>query len=228
MILGSEPQLTLAVYGEWGVGKTTLLRAIVERLSEFEQCAVAWFDMWEYKNNKQVLTQLLEAIASAVPQHTELSRELRKLSRVALASASFSSGSVTFSGKDLLSEVDKIVAAPKIDRKELSRLVGRWRNEDPHKRIVVIVDNLDRCLPNESAGLLEQISSLFGFSGIMFLLAAEPERLSSAVELANELHSGEGQLYLEKIVQVEFRVPIVPPDHLVRWVQITRQGTNDA
>src|SRR5919198_4147241 len=38
IILESEPQLTLAVYGDWGMGKTTLLRAVADRVRD--RCAV--------------------------------------------------------------------------------------------------------------------------------------------------------------------------------------------
>src|SRR5437660_8404271 len=50
VIVDTDPQLTLAIYGNWGQGKTTLLHAIEERLKG--TCAVAWFDMWEYKNQQ--------------------------------------------------------------------------------------------------------------------------------------------------------------------------------
>jgi hypothetical protein len=215
VILDSEPQLTLAVYGEWGVGKTTLLRAIDERISE--RCAVAWFDMWEYKNQEHVIAQLLDVIAGALPQGSGIARELRKLSRVALASASVSAGNVSFSGKDLLGELDRLWEGPKVETRQLEALVQGWRSEGD-KRIVVIVDNLDRCLPEHSVELLEQITSLFGFSGVVFLLAAERERLASAVEKKHDLPEGEGLLYLEKIVQVEFRVPGLYREQVLRWI----------
>jgi DNA polymerase III delta prime subunit len=217
VILESQPQLTLAVYGDWGVGKTTLLRAIDERISE--QCAVAWFDMWEYKNQEHVIAQLLDVIAGALPQGSEVARGLRKLSRVALASASLSAGNVSFSGKDLLAELDAFWEGPKVETQQLEALVRRWRRDDQTQRIVVIVDNLDRCLPEHSVGLLEQISSLFGFPGVVFVLAAERDRLASAVEEKHKLPAREGLVYLEKIVQVEFRLPGLYREHVLRWIR---------
>jgi hypothetical protein len=83
----------------------------------------------------------------------------------------------------------------------------------------VIVDNLDRCIATQSVELLEQITSLFGFPGVIFVLAAEKERLARAIELRHELPSGEGPIYLEKIVQVEFRVPGLDEDHVLRWMR---------
>lgn len=217
VILESEPQLTLAVYGKWGVGKTTLLRAIDQRVSE--QCVVAWFDMWEFKNQEHVIAHLLDAIADVLPQGSELARGLRKLARVALASASLNAGSVALSGKDLLAEIDQLWDAPKVETRQLERLVRGWRQQGEERRIVVIVDNLDRCLPELAVSLLEQITSLFGFPGVIFVLGADGERLASAVELKHGLSEGEGLVYLEKIVQVDFQVPELHRQQVVRWIE---------
>jgi NTE family protein len=217
VILESEPQLTLAIYGKWGVGKTTLLRAIDQRISE--QCVVAWFDMWEFKNQEHVIAHLLDAIADVLPQGTELARGLRKLSRVALASASLTAGSVSLSGKDLLSEIDNVWSAPKVETRQLARLVEGWRAPDEGRRIVVIVDNLDRVLADHAVALLDQITSLFGFPGVVFLVGADGERLAAAVEEKHRLPEGEGVVYLEKVVQAEFQVPGLHREQVVRWVQ---------
>jgi NTE family protein len=215
VIIRSEPQLTLAVYGRWGIGKTTLLHAIDERISE--KCTVVWFDMWEYKNQEHVIPHLLDAIADALPQESQAAKGLRTLARAALASASLSAGNVSFSGKDLLGELDRVWAAPKVETQQLNSLIQHWRGRTD-QRIVVMVDNLDRCLPEQAVALLEQITSLFGFPGVVFVLAAERDRLAQAIEAKNGLQLGEGLVYLEKIIQVEFRVPGLDQDHVLRWI----------
>jgi energy-coupling factor transporter ATP-binding protein EcfA2 len=216
VILETEPQLTLAIYGPWGVGKTTLLRAIHERISE--QCVVAWFDMWEYQNQEHVIALLIDAIASALPS-SKAASGLRKLARVALASATLSAGSVSFSGNDLLGELDNLGGVPRVETQQLEHLIGGWRQSNAGRPIVVVVDNLDRCLPKHSVTLLDQITSLFGFTGVVFLLAAERDRLAKAVETTHRLKRGDGLVYLEKIVQVEFRVPGLYREDVLRWVR---------
>ena len=217
VILESDPQLTVAVYGDWGVGKTTLLRAIQERIAE--QCVVAWFDIWETRNEEQVLPRLLDAIAAQLPKRSEVAKDLRAVARVALAGASLSAGPVSLSGKDLVAYIDEMSKAPKVERAQLQQIVHRWQRSNEGKRIVVIVDNLDRCLPSEAVNLLERVTALFGFPGVMFLLAADRDRLALAVEEIHGLEAGEGFVYLEKIIQVEFRVPGVQRDHFLRWLR---------
>jgi predicted acylesterase/phospholipase RssA/energy-coupling factor transporter ATP-binding protein EcfA2 len=218
VILDSEPQLTLAVYGQWGSGKTTLLRAVHERI-ESDDCAVAWFDTWEYQAEEHVVAHLLHAMASALPQDSEAARGLRRLARAALATASFKAGVVSVSGKDLLAELDRMLEAPKLESSQLKAKVDLWRGKSESRRIVVIVDNLDRCLPKLAVQILDQITSLFGFSGVVFLIAADKERLERAVQYHHELtEEGEGARYLEKIVQVDFRLPSFAKAHVKNWI----------
>jgi formylglycine-generating enzyme required for sulfatase activity/Cdc6-like AAA superfamily ATPase len=74
--------LTLGVFGEWGTGKTTLLRAIQARLDDTEKlgkkerpaflaaaeqddyrrCRTVWFNAWKYGHEKEILVALVEAI----------------------------------------------------------------------------------------------------------------------------------------------------------------------
>jgi KAP family P-loop domain len=217
VILESDPQLTLAVYGQWGLGKTTLLHAIHERIRS-PDCAVAWFDTWEYQAEAQVVAHLLHAMAGALPPGSPAAKGLRKLARSALATASFKAGVVTLSGKDLLAEIDRVLETPKLESHQLQAKVDLWRGTSS-RRIVVIVDNLDRCLPALAVELLDQITSLFGFPGVIFLIAADKDRLERAVERKHELNEGDGALYLEKIVQVEFRVPGFAKAHVHNWIR---------
>jgi hypothetical protein len=221
IILQSAPQLTLAVYGNWGMGKTTLLHAVADRVRG--RCAVAWFDMWEYKNQQNVIAYLLDAIAAALPKRSELAKAMRTLGRGALASASLNAGSVRFSGKDLLGELDQLWDAPRLETETLAAYVERWRSAggdgQEARRIVVIVDNLDRCLGEHAVALLEQITTLFGFEGVVFVLAAEKDRLVDAVAVKYNLASEEASVYLEKIVQVEFQVPGLDEDHVLTWIR---------
>jgi formylglycine-generating enzyme required for sulfatase activity/Cdc6-like AAA superfamily ATPase len=75
--------LTVGVFGEWGTGKTTLLRTIQDRLDEtkrltqkdaalsflnsdeyerYRHCRTVWFNAWKYGHEKEILVALVEAI----------------------------------------------------------------------------------------------------------------------------------------------------------------------
>jgi predicted KAP-like P-loop ATPase len=81
------------------------------------------------------------------------------------------------------------------------------------KRLVVLIDDLDRCLPTTAIDTLEAIRLFFYVPGTVFVLAADEEMIAYAVRRHfPELPVSVGQSdytrnYLEKLIQVPFRVP---------------------
>jgi len=92
---------------------------------------------------------------------------------------------------------------------------ARWDLE----RTVVFVDDLDRCSPSSIATVIEAMNLLLGAEHTVFVLGMDMEMIRAALEVENEglasqllAHSGEkrsrfGQRFLEKIVQVHYRIP---------------------
>src|SRR5688572_7883704 len=54
IIVKSEPQLAIGVFGEWGVGKTTLMLALKERLRVEEHITVQ-FNAWRYEREEHLI-----------------------------------------------------------------------------------------------------------------------------------------------------------------------------
>jgi predicted KAP-like P-loop ATPase len=81
------------------------------------------------------------------------------------------------------------------------------------QRLVVLVDDLDRCLPETAIETLEAIRLFFYVPGTVFVLAADEEMVAYAVRRHfPDLPVAVGQSdytrnYLEKLIQVPFRVP---------------------
>ena len=216
-ILDSPPQLTLAVYGDWGTGNTTLLHAIGERVRS-DRCAVAWLDMWDHKDMPSVVPPLLDAIASAIERRggAAVATKLREFARAALASATISAGHISFSDAGFLTELDKVREQPRPAVASLKRALEPWLSEGQERRIMVVVDNLDRCLPKTAIDLIEQLSTLFGFPGVIFVLAADKDRL---VQAASDTYNVDGGTYLAIIVQVEFPLPRPLREDVADWVR---------
>ena len=48
LIFDSEPKFSIGVFGNWGTGKTTLLRNLEKNLSE-KGCNCLFFNAWKYE-----------------------------------------------------------------------------------------------------------------------------------------------------------------------------------
>lgn len=83
------------------------------------------------------------------------------------------------------------------------------------RRIVVFVDDLDRLEPREASEVLRLIRAVADFPNIIYALSYDPEIVAQT--LAKAVQVDDGAAYLEKIVQVSFRVPRPEAYDLRRW-----------
>ena len=94
--------------------------------------------------------------------------------------------------------------------------------------LVVVIDDLDRCLPEQTLQIVETMKLFLDVEGCVFLVAVDRDIIENAVSSRyRELASQEGLLrkisetYFEKIVQLPFSLPPVSAyaaDNLVRAV----------
>jgi hypothetical protein len=83
---------------------------------------------------------------------------------------------------------------------------GDAPNEEPNeRRLVVIVDELDRCKPDFALSVLERIKHVFGVPGLRFVLVTNFAELQQSVRRAyGEMGA---RRYLEKFYDLRVRLP---------------------
>jgi predicted KAP-like P-loop ATPase len=83
------------------------------------------------------------------------------------------------------------------------------------RRTVVFVDDLDRLEPRDASEVLRLIRAVADFPNVVYVLSFDPEVLANT--LTKSIQIEDGAAYLEKIVQVSFRVPRPEAFDLRRW-----------
>jgi KAP family P-loop domain len=76
------------------------------------------------------------------------------------------------------------------------------------RRIVVVVDDLDRIAPADVAAMVQAVKAVADFPQIVYLLAYDADTLAQA--LRESLRVSDGRAYLEKIVQIAVPLPEIP------------------
>lgn len=104
-----------------------------------------------------------------------------------------------FASTSIVQQKSEIVAALKL----LSR------------RIVVFVDDLDRLEPREASEVLRLIRAVADFPNVIYVLSYDSEVVAKTLTKAVQVDNGAA--FLEKIVQVSFRVPRPEAFDLRRW-----------
>jgi hypothetical protein len=204
LIEGSEPGFAIGIFGEWGTGKTTLMHAIRRHLSPESTIPVA-FNAWRYEREPELLVPLLDAIRQAlsdwvddrenavgVERVREAASRIGRLARALLSGASAEIG-LPGTGKvkyDMRAALDALQArgddaqAPQslyfAGFRELSEAAGAAA-EGGVDRIVVLIDDLDRCLPTTAVAVLEALKLFFDLPGFIFVVGLDDDVIEAAL-----------------------------------------------
>lgn len=109
------------------------------------------------------------------------------------------------SGKNLIKPKEKQTPPQQIDefRKEYGEIL-----QDLGKNLVIVIDNLDRCLPANAIQTLEAIRLFLFLNRTAFIIAADEEMIRHSVaEHYKDLSYRHQVDYLDKLIQIPIRVP---------------------
>lgn len=211
-VVGGFPaQYTVGLYGPWGTGKSSILLSLKKDLESYDEVTVVEFDSWRHERAQNLLAPLIYAIREAMSQRGKNVQWGRIFG--GLEFQAFGFGIRVPSGSDRAAEATVAVKEYMESMEALTKIgaeLGVDKN-GKNKRIVVLIDDLDRCSPDRVIEVLESIRLLMDVAGFVFVLAIDYEVLVDAVETKYK-HMGkrvDAHRFIEKIVQVPFRIPTV-------------------
>lgn len=228
--------VTLGVNAPWGGGKTTVLHLLKQRLDARKDILCLLISPWEYDNKTDPTTALIDEVLGGVQQKLEdsqafeealgekakgLLRKLRRRVKFAKAMKLAASAVLTTTLPGVGALIDLFDDEAKTDdedappdptlqgfRRQFAELMV---SEDLKslQRVVVLVDDLDRSLPDTVVETLEAIKLFLSVKKMAFVVAADEDNVANAIgrRLATTGQPITSRLYLEKIVQVPVRVP---------------------
>jgi hypothetical protein len=228
-----RPPLTVGLYGSWGSGKTTMIQGMDEALRKSSLTLV--FDAWKYRHEKNLILPLLCALQRKhqAKSVNEKDSALKIVGSVAVAALSGyikhktgiefgdirSIGEMYEEGYEYYKKYDDSVSNIE---EEYKKFIDQLLNNTNWDKVVIFVDNLDRCLPDVVVNLLEDISSFLSIRDVrcVYVLAMDKENVIKAI---NHLYPDfDGGHYLEKIIQIPLKMPL-PSDgraHFMKRYQI--------
>jgi GTPase SAR1 family protein len=221
IIVGSDPKFSIGIYGDWGTGKTTLMR-LVERKLKNNGILTVWFDAWRYEREDEfVIVPLLKTIIHRIKDERTYDELKPLLFRATI-----------IIGKDILRKLaEKYVLTDKgIDElekeyfhkfEELERdtlyydainKINDKMQEILHKnnfssKVVVFIDDLDRCTPTKVLEVFESIKVFLGIEGFVYILGLSRTTVSKAIEKVYQDYGIMGDDYIKKIIQIPITIP---------------------
>lgn len=204
-----------ALFGPWGIGKTSVLNMVSEALCQEPPLDVVQFNPWLFSGTDQLLVEFFTELAAQLrlkPNKRGKIADLLDAYGEGLASlkavpvigpwAGIAGGGSKFAGHLIKRKAkDGLIA----QRVQLQAALARL-----DRAIVVVIDDIDRLQPKEVLDILRLVRLTGNFPKLIYLLAFDRSR----VELILNRQDFEGGPYLEKIVEYAYDVPAIPPARL--------------
>lgn len=239
-IRGTQPPFTLGIFGQWGGGKTTLLKMMFDQLDEEGELPAIWFNAWRFQKEDHIILPLLETIrlnlhgndAGWVKQVAgNIGTVMSALVSGFSASLSGGIGQINWDPVKTLDTARRLkeevggVSLYFDALHYLDQAISELRKEDPRRRIVVFVDDLDRCLPEKALELLEGIKTFLDIDGFVFVLALDRQVIDEFVVREKYKWMGDavGQSikepgpYVAKLIQLPFDLPPMEPEEVRKY-----------
>jgi hypothetical protein len=109
-------------------------------------------------------------------------------------------------GEDLIKNYEQGKSEIKKFRKSLADLASQVADLNPSAKVVIIIDELDRCRPTYAIELLERVKHLFDASGVVFILGIDRSQLNHSIR---SLYGSEFDAtgYLRRFIDLDYRLP---------------------
>lgn len=203
--------LVMALYGPWGSGKSTVLsyvRHFLEQRPETEQPVIVTFNPWWFSGQENLARAFLGQLQAVLPAKSE---KFKKLGDLLGDFAEGVGGLIDLSGitGGAGSKIGQLIGlVTKRKPKDVPALKSEISKilREAEKRILVVIDDIDRLTPEETRQLFTVIKALADFPNVVYLLAFDREVAAQAIEQQSGMP---GERYLEKIIQVPFELPPV-------------------
>ncbi len=221
----TQTPLTVSVHGYWGTGKTSFLKMLERRLNRNQHIITLWFDLWQEAFSQRPTERLIQRLVmlqpkkkSAITIGITLLRSLADYTLRVVTQGRLDATMIEAHAQKAENELfgGSLETTQSIAEK-FSNLVTEVVGEEG--RLIVLVDDLDRCAIEKVSGLLDDIHHFFFAPRVIFVVAADIEMIRKAYAARYNTYAGtehaqgdnpllQSVEYVEKLFQLQTYVPI--------------------
>jgi hypothetical protein len=230
IIKNSDPRFAIGIFGSWGSGKTSFLNMMMADLDKPENkndILTVWFDAWKYDREKHfALIHFIREFRINIAKKGNKTKwsivekgvkdTLTAFGESLKLSVPFYGPSINFDSGSFLNSIKSgkpiSLSGEKVPMHQhpteiLAESIASQRKTNPKLRIVVFVDDLDRCTAEKALEVIESIKAFMDIEGVVFVIAMDYDSISKVIEKKFGDNTISGKDYLQKIVQVPFPIP---------------------
>lgn len=235
-----------------------IYRELMSEFDHGEAVVPVWFNVWRYERETNLIVPLLHTISDELNIHIDrrsaidhgertaqalstLKRLAIKLGDIAKVVAAGAKFSVSVPGEVFKVEYDSGKGSDEFKKSQKDNdtglvyydtfrdLAGFMQKQETGTRVVVFIDDLDRCFTEKAIEMLEATKLFLDMSGFIFVMGVDEQVITTAVQSKYGQDAGiRGVDYLKKIVQVPFRLPPLRQrdvEEYVRGIELEQLGS---
>ncbi len=251
--LAKDRNFCLALNGKWGSGKTYVMHMISEQLSQHEEYTIVHYDAWENSFYSEPLIAILSCIIEEIQSKlSAIQGEKVILGEIASESISVLCENnkvfkffhdVFIKIRNLIQKVEKPFRQDTSNselkdfqsyksllhevKESLNSITENNSTDDNQGKLIILVDEIDRCLPNEQLKILERLHHLFDVKNCAVICAVNLDSISNNVET---VYGVDGNEYLRKFFDFTFKLEMNSEEYLEKLLKelaYTMQSVND-
>lgn len=219
--------MTIAIQGDWGSGKTSMMQMVWRKLPD--SVLPVWFNTWQYSQfnmDKELTISFLSEIVGRLnitdeSVNSNFHNVVSKVGRIVRTGVSMAIDS-KMGGKTeevfssllnaLTGEGESQDAVKAIEdlRAQFENCVEKALSEKNKERLVIFVDDLDRLSPGRAVELLEVLKLFLDCDKCVFVLAIDYAVVTRGVKdkYGEDFSEDKGRSFFDKIIQVPFKMPV--------------------
>ncbi len=219
--LKKDHHTCIAINGDWGSGKSFVLGMIEERLSQKAENIVIKYDAWENSFYSDPLIAILSCIIDGIEDESHLSFGKKNIKNAAKA--------VIDAGAELSPKINKLRTVVQglinvirsfqcqidttnlVEFKSYKKLLNETKelldkitlSEDgeSQSKLIILVDEIDRCLPDVQLKILERFHHLFDVKNCAVIVTMNQ---NSVAQTVRTIYGVDGYEYLRKFFEFTF------------------------
>ena len=227
----TDTPITIALQGEWGSGKTSLMNLLRYNLCEVNNAPYypIWINTWQYslmKTSSQAIISILEGIINQIgalnPNEQKWAESKRKIGglfkKMASVGTKVAAGAVGIDGElvdELFDNVGSDSASSDIMqlKEEIAKLIDEALDKDASKQgFTFYIDDLDRIDPPMAVEILELLKNIFDLEKCVFILAIDYDVVIKGLKPKfgelTDANEREFRSFFDKIIQLPFSMPV--------------------
>lgn len=220
-LVNCETPMTVAIQGDWGTGKTSIMKQVKKFLLEDNKDVVEIieFNTWQYSQFNMdedlalsLICELIESLKGDKGSVDKVKNILIAMSKIPISMSGLSGGDEIVD--NLVEAFSKKISSLKEFKAEFQKLVDKKTDFDGlilrKRRVIIFIDDLDRLAPAKAVELLEVLKLFLDCEGCVFILAIDSNVIIKGIEdkYGEDLAKDKGKAFFDKIIQVPFTVPL--------------------